>query len=83
MIWTTARRFRTKARRVTNKLEWVRIKINESERKLATFDMKLGNPLISQSFENLFRNLRLRHGKIPKIVQPFEKMFRLKNWIRN
>jgi len=39
--------------------------------------MKLGNPLIAQPFESLFRNLRLRHGKIPNIVQPFEKMFRL------
>jgi len=28
--------------------------------------MKLGNPLIAQPFESLFRNLRLRHGKIPK-----------------
>jgi len=72
-IRTKARRFRTKARRVRNKLERVRIKINESEQKLARFEMKLGNPLIAQPFESLFQNLRLRHEKLPKIVQPFEK----------
>jgi len=34
--------------------------------------MKLGNPHILQPFKNLFWNFRLRHGKIPKIAQPFE-----------
>jgi len=35
--------------------------------------MKLGNLLIEQPFKTLFRILSLRHGKMPKIVQPFEK----------
>jgi len=58
---------------VSNKLERFRIKINESERKLARFEIKLGNTFIVQPFESLFRKLRLRHGKISKIVQLFEK----------
>jgi len=49
-----------------NALEQVRIQINESERKLARFEMKLGNLLITQPFESLFRNYRLRHGKNTK-----------------
>jgi len=68
-----------KARRVRNKLERVRIKINESEINFVRFEMKLLNTLIAEPLESLFRNLRLRHGKYQKLYNFLKKIFRLKN----
>jgi len=48
---------------VRKKLGLVRVKINKSERKLIKFKIKMGNPLIAQSFEKFVRNLRNKRHK--------------------
>jgi len=55
---------------VRNKLEQVRITNKESERKLVRFEIKLGNPLISQPFEICFEILN-------NVMEKYQKLYNL------